>query len=434
MSTINTRNMLYTIGGPETTAGTAVARTAVIPIRDKPSFREQAEKTEDPAITGENMPVGEYMIARDLSGGIPISPRPCAAMGMLINSLLGQESAPSQIGAVIRIRYSGSDASCKISADTTGDTLTSDTGALGSESGDENFGTTGDLDLTAVGSDTVAEVVSTVDAYDDYEAELVTGLGTLDAADIIDITSEQGKDRWVYVYFSSESTSLYLHQWPVVLTNTARDHYSIQADGVHDNFLAAGVVIDSMSMSGALKSMVEAEVQGLGMTYTGSETASSVTLEAVDPFIFYDGSFSIGGNTEPYIRNIGIEVNNNHGTEGYGMGSASRQYVDKGVFDVTVDLQTRHDTDIYTLRADIFDNDQSGLDIYFQTASYLGTASDEINGLLIIEIPFCNISDYDIVDNNGVLDASLNLRAMNPPSQYGSPFRISMITDDSSAY
>lgn len=434
MSTINTRNMLYTIGGPELTPGTAVARTAVIPIRDKPSLREQAEKTEDPAITGENMPVGEYMVARDLSGGIPISPRPCAGFGMLLNSLLGQEGSPSQIGAVMRIRYSGSDASCKISADTTGDTLTSETGDLGSESGDANFGTTGDIDLTAIDTDTVAELVSTITAYDDYEAELVTGLGSVDAGEIIDITAEQGAKRWVYVYFSGTATSLYLHQWSVLLTNAARDTYSIQADGIHDNYLAAGVVADSMSLSGALKSMVEAELQCLGMTYTGGETVSSVELESVDPFIFYDGSFSMAGATEPYIRNISMDINNNHGSEGYGMGSASRQYTDKGVFNATIDLQTRHDTDIYSLRADIFDNDQSGLDIYFKTASYLGTAADEINGLLIVEVPFCNISDYDITDNGGVLDATLNLRAMNPPSQYGSPFRITMITDDASAY
>jgi len=431
---MNTRNILYTIGGPETTSGIAVARTAAIPIRDKPGFREVAEKLDDPAIVGRNMISGEYLAARDLSGAIPLSPRPCAGLGMLFNSLLGQESTPTQIGAIVRVRYTGSDASAKISASASGDTIDSDTGVLGSESGDSNWGTAGSIDLTDTATDTVTELVSVIDGYTDYDCELVMGSGSVSTADILDITSAQAKNRWVYVFFSSATTSLYLHQWPVVLTNTERDTYSIQVDNIHDNFLAAGCVVDSMSISGALKAMIEAEAQILGMTYTGGQSASSVELENVDPFLFYDGSFSVGGVDQPYIRNISFDVSNSHNADGYGQGSASRQYHQKGMFEVTASLQCKYDANIFALRADIFDNDQSGLDVYFTTPGYIGTASDLIKGFLLIEAPHCNISDYDPVDNGGVLDTMINLRVTNPIGDYGSPFRVSMITDDSAAY
>jgi len=161
---MNTNNMLFTIGGPESTAGTAVARTAVIPIRDKPTFRDQAEKVVDPAIVGNNMAVGEYLAARNLSGDFPLTPRPCAGFGKILNSVLGQETTPVQVGALIRIRYSGSEDSAKISASATGDTLTSDVGDVGSEAGDANIGTSGDIDLTDTGSDTVTDLVAVIDA------------------------------------------------------------------------------------------------------------------------------------------------------------------------------------------------------------------------------------------------------------------------------
>ena len=431
---MNTKNILFTIGGPETTAGTAVSLTHVLPIRERPGFRDQAEKMEDPAITGVNMVIAEYLAARNLSGPLPLSPRPCAGFGKLLNSLLGQESTPAQIGAIMRIRYGGSEDSAKISASTSADTLTSEVGDLGSESGDTNFGTSGVIDLTDTATDTVSELVSVIDAYDDYEAELVTGSGSIDAADIINITEAQGKGRWVYVFFSSATTSLYLHQWPVDLTNTQRKTYTVQADGIHDNFLAAGVVIDQMSISGALKAMIEAEAQALGFTFTAGQSAQELELEAVDPFLFYSGSFSLNGVAQPFIRNISFDIMNNHNADGYGMGSASRQYHDKGMFGVTSQLQVRYSADIYALYAKVFNNLQAGLDVYFTTPGYIGTASDLVKGLLIIEAPYCNVTDYDTNDNAGVLDATMNLRIVNPSSGYGSPFRISMITDDSGAY
>jgi hypothetical protein len=172
----------------------------------------------------------------------------------------------------------------------------------------------------------------------------------------------------------------------------------------------------------------------MGFTFVGGQDASVVTLEAVDPFLYYDGLFSLNGVAQPFARNLSIEVANGSNADGYGMGSASRQYHDKGLFAVTATLQIRYSADVYALYAKLFNNAQAGMDACFKTPGYLGDAADEIRGLLIIEVPFCNVSDYDTTDNNGVLDASISLRAVNPPGQYGSPFRVTMITADSGAY
>jgi len=433
---MNTKNIKFTIGGPESPIGSEETREYVIPIRDKPDFWEQVEKITDPAITGVNMAIGEYLAAKDLNGGFPLTPRPCGGFGQIINSCLGQELTPTQIGAVMRFRYGGSEASCKVTAVTSADTLTSEVGALGSESGDTNFGTAGVIDLTDGATDTVTELVAVIAALDDYEAELVTGDGDTDAADIVDITSWQGAGRWVYVFFSSSTSGCYLHQWPVVLTDTARPGYSVQGDGLHENFIGLGVVFDQLSISGALKAMVEADATALGFTWTAGESADTTALETVDPFLFYNGSFSANGVTHAFIRNFSLDIMNNHNSEGYGQStdsdtSLSRQYHDKGEFSVTMQTQLRYSSDAYALYALITANTQAGVDMYFKTPSVL---SGSVSGLMIIEAPYCNVSDYDPVDNSGALDAQVSLKVVNPPGGYGSPFRISMITTDSGTY
>lgn len=428
---MNTNNMLYTIGGPETEAGTAVARTAAIPIRDRPTFRDQAEKIVDPAIVGNNMAVGEYLAAQNLQGDFQLSPRPCAGFGMMLNSLMGQESTPDQVGALIRIRYSGSETSAKISASATGDTLTSEVGAVGAEAGDANFGTSGVLSMADAATDIVSEVVAVVDAYTDYECELVSGDGTTDAGLILNITEWQAKGRWAYVFFGSSTSGLYRHQWSVVLSNTERPVYSVQGDGIHDNFLGTGVVVDQLSLSGALKAFLEADATALGFTWTAGQTASTVELESVDPFRFYDGSFSVNGVTQAFIRNLSLNATNNHNADGYGMGSVSRQYQQKGMFDVTGSMTIRYSANTYALYAKVFDNTLCGMDVYFKTPSVI---AESLHGILLVEAPYISISDYEATDNNGVLDADMNYRVLNPSAGYGSPFRITMITDDSGTY
>lgn len=434
MSSLLTRNLKFTIGGPEVTPGTAVAREFVLPIRGLPGLRTTPEMQDDPVITGTNMSRGSYVMAKNLAGGLPLSPRCVGGFGQVLNSLLGQESTPVQIGAAIRLRYTGSEASCKIVADTSGDTLDSDVGDLGSESGDSNFGTAGSIDLTAIATDTVGELVTEIDGYADYECEKIFGSDSVDAADIVSITSAQGKGRWVYIFFSSTTSGYYLHSWPVILSNTERPVYTVQGDGLPDNYLYDGVMFNELSLNAALKGMVEGTVQALGFDETGGQSESALTLETTpEPLIFSQGSLSVGQYDFPYTRNLELTLSNNADTEGYGMGSLARQYHRKANFTATGRVTMRHSTNGYSFYSGIYTNDIVGLSFYFKATNKFDASAD-IPQIMIMDIPFAQLSDLPPQENNGVIDIALPFMAKYPDGQYGSPFSAYLITDDSGAY
>jgi hypothetical protein len=404
----------------------------VIPHRGLPNLKPAFTKEPDPAIVGNNIITGKYPLQGDVNGSIPLAFRAVPGIGKLINSALGQESAPTQIGAAIKIRYTGDDASCKITADTSADTLTSETGTKGSESGDGNFGTSGDIDLTSAATDTVGELVTTINGYDDYECEKLFGEDSVDAADIIDIADgKQGKNTWAIVYFSSAGSGVYLHQWEVDLSTTQRPVYSIQVDNRGDNHLYDGCVTDELSLSAALGAWVEVEATILGFEETGSQTASSLSLEDVDPLKFSAGDFSVGATDFIYVRNHSLNISNNHVTDGYGKGSIWRLYHEKGVFGATGDVQLRLNDDSFSLRSNI--NTTDTVAIFFDFEG--GELATDINEHVFVELPYCSIDEFDWTENGDVLEATVPFAVVKPKgSPYNSPLTISMLTDDSSAY
>jgi hypothetical protein len=425
------RDLLVTIGGPEVTPGTAVARTKVVPIRGVPTLRSDYETGPDPAITGSNIIRGKYALSKNVGGSIPLAIRPIAGIGMILNSLLGQEPAPVQIGGALKLRYTGTDASCKISANTSVDTLTSETGVLGAETGDANFGVAGDIDLTAAATDTLGELVTVINGYADYDCEKFFGADALDTADIIDITAKQAKSGWIIVYFSSAASGIYLHQWIVDLTNTERPVYSVQIDGRQDNYLFDGIVADTMALSAALKSFVEAEVTCLGLDELSGQSGSVLTLGDVDPLRFHAGGFSVAEVDYNFIRNHSLNITNSHNPEGFGKGSLARLYHEKGMFGVTGDMQLRLDA------TSILEYPKIGLGTIVNIfLDYYGqTLATDILERLWIEMPYCILDDFDWVENTGVLDASIPFSVIDKKgTAYNDPFTVSMLTIDSAAY
>lgn len=426
-------NVLVTIGGPEGTPGTAESRTHVVPHRGNPGLRAQYQKDPDPVISGVNMMRQKLVMAGNVQGSIDLSPRCAPGFGKLVNSLLGQEDTPTQVAAAIRIRYTGSDASCKISADTSADTLTAETGTKGSESGDTNFGTAGVIDLTASATDTVSELVAVIAAYTDYECEKLFGADATDTADIEDITSKQAKDGWVTVWFTSAASGVYRHLWPVILANTERPVYSIQIDGRQDNYLYDGCVANGMNLSAALKGFVEGSCDILGFEQTGSQSASSLDLEEAEPFRFHNAGFSLEDSDYVYTRNISLAFANNHNADGYGTGSIFRQYQEKAMFALTGDIQLRLNSTSIAEASNINTSDLKNIYLTFKGKDdAFGTDLDELMG---IEIPYTSLDDFEWVENNGVLDARIPfeaVRGMNSP--YNEAVTVWMLTDDSSAF
>jgi hypothetical protein len=426
------KNILWTIGGAESTPGIAVARTHVLPVRSNPSLTKKPVRAIDPAIVGSNMDVGEYPMQDSVEGSFPLSPRSCPGFGKVLKGLLGAESTPVQIAAVVRVRYAGSSASCKLAADGTGNTLNSKIGALGTESNDAAFGTAGTIDLAGASYDTLTELVAYIAGLTDYEAELVAGLGSVSSGEIQTVTYTQGKDRWAYFFFAGAATGVYWRRFTPVLTDTERSTYSIQGEGYQDTgLLYDGNVFDQMKISAALSGMVEADVDVLGMKETIGQTPTGFTLEDRDPYIFWKGSTTIKSKEFTYTANLSMTMGNSHRKETYGQGLMGRQYQSKAMFSLTGDLQVRLDADSYAKRAEIFGSTPGAMSFHFKGKDIAASVPE----MLIASIPFALMSNFEFVDRDGSFDAKMTWKGVNPKgTKWDGPLYIDFISQDAAAF
>ncbi len=437
------RNLKTTIGGPEITPGTAVARESVVPIRALPGLDKSVERAEDPAIIGSNMVVGEYAVADSVEGPLPISMRVSDAIGKITYGALGDystEGTAVQIAAAIRLRFTGTEASAKITAATTADELRSFIGVKGAEAGDTNFGTTGVIDLTDVATDTVGELVTEIDGYTDYDCEKVFGDDAVDAGEIVGTARDrQGKDTWVYLFFAGAATAVYWHEIIPDLTDTEKPTWTIQNDGYTEQFTRPGCVIDTFGLNGTLKAMPEGEVGIMGFGETEGDAASVLNLEAVEPLIFHKGSATIGEVEYTFVRTFGLEIANNHNSDaGYGMGSISRTAHEKGEFGVTGTIQLRLDANSFLERAKVASGVTVSivLDMYAEDLVASGGAGDTgIQARYLIEIPYATISSFTFLENGPIVDCQMEFKALNPAGTlYNPPMAIHMISGDSAQY
>jgi hypothetical protein len=399
----------------------------------------------DPAIVGNNMSTGDYILFADVAGDIPLAVRPSGGMGMLIKSLLGSETTPDQIGGCMRLKYNGSELSCKLSASGGGNSITSYVGAKGSETGDTNFGSNGVLSLTAAAQDTLGELVTVIDGYSDYQAEKIFGVDGYDISggtnSIISVAQAQGKDNWTYLFFDSPDSGCYRHEFIVDLGTGERPTLTLQKDGygidANDGFVYAGCVVDSINLSGALKAIVEGSTTIYGFTEaTGQAYETALTLEDLEPVIYYRGDFALGGNNYNFTRNFDVTFVNNHNTDGYGGGSLDRQYHQKGMFGANGTIQVRLDQSSFGERNKIFSNtDQAALTLEFSSKYIINTATTQVPEFMLIEMPYCALTSYEFVENTGIIDATIGFNALSPKGTiYNDPVKITLINQDPSAY
>lgn len=428
--------------GVENTAGTKVSRDYLVPITGLPGLDKLANTVPDPAIVGLNMATSEYLAFTDVNGDIPLAVRPVGGYASLLKSLLGtEEASPEQVYGSVRIRYTGSSASAKILFDQTNKQIRSLVGDKGSETGDANFtdGSSGNgtISLTSATADTMGEVVSLINGFSDYNCEKVFGLDALDASAISNETGGvQGESRWAYGWFlGAQDSGIYKHVFKADLSSTERPTLTIQKDGFEDQYLYAGCVVDQHQISGALKSLVEGSVSVLGFTEVSGATASTATLEDVDPLIFYKGDFTIKDTEFDFISSFELNFSNNGNPDGYGAGGVvNRQYHRKGMFEINGSMQVRLDTDSAILRNNLFaDTAPFGTSLFLKGKNI--DATNEVPELMVIELPYSDIQTYEFTENNGILDASIGFRAVNPKgSPISDPVTITLLTQDSAVY
>jgi hypothetical protein len=280
--------------------GVAVAPAYVLPITGLPGLDTEIGKEKDTAIVGKGMAAGAYKVSEDSKdGSTGLSPRGVPSMAIIMHSLLGggvragQALTGVEIGALIRIRYTGSSESCKFTI-TSGATpkINSKIGVRGSEANDAAFGTTGDYTVTAIA---ISAMLTTIDGYADYEAQFVMGDPTIVGANkLLDFgvsgtTAREGKGNWCYIWFAPTTTSgLYKYEIPVVTTNTERPTLTRQIDGRGQSEVWSGFVVEEVGIEASLQAFITATVQGLAMyqyrpkTVQGTLVSGSPNVTMID--------------------------------------------------------------------------------------------------------------------------------------------------------
>jgi hypothetical protein len=432
----NIRSVKYTIGKEDAgTPGTAVSRTDVLPVADIGDLDRKPTKETDPVLSAAGMKTGDYVAFADTSGSLPISPRACAGWAHVVNGSLGTEAAsPPQLAGVIRLRYTGSSASCKITTANGAKTINAKIGALGAESNDAAFGTSGTIDLTGSGFDTLTELVAAIDAYANYECKLVTGTGSNTITSVVEDVY-QAKNGWVFIFLTGTTSGAYLHTFtPNLTVDSERPTYSIQKDGFGDNFLYDGCVFDELSISGSLKAAIEASTKVLGMGETIGQVASALTLEDRNVFIFGYGLTSIAGIDYDYCRKHSIGWKAGHLDDGYGQSDLDRAYQQKGLFEVTGDMTLKLNAAAYAERAKVAAGTEVKIALF-----YFGAEQQKIGGgvaeMMLIVVPYAKLQSWDAEKNGEVIDAKTSWEGFNPPgTPYEEPLYVYLITDDSAVY
>lgn len=424
-----------TVGGPESSLGTAAARTNRLPITGMVLVNQKANKAPSEVITGRGTTRASYIDSIELSMEIPMELHCDKGTGLLFVSNLGQDlAAPVQVGAAVRISYTGAQASCKIVVANTTEpaakTITSSIGALGAESVDNAFGTTGVIDLTAAATDTAGELAAVINAYDDYTCEVLFGGAAADAKDPLAITYSQAAGNSVIVYFKSASSGVYLHRYTPVLANTERPTLTFQSDGtglVED--ILAGAVVDQLAFSADLKGRVAMTATVVGTAVT-NDTASTVALSTKKPMKFSGASFYLAGTEQTFVKSLAATIANNHDdTEGFGAGSLYKQDHAKGVFGVSGTLSLRSTTTTEVEYAKRITESVSSLAFMF-TGDDLKTNIPE---MVLVKVPHIEIRDAKKNDGSVGIDTELTWEMIDPQS-YDDVCTVDMLTTDSTKY
>ncbi len=418
------------IGGKEDPPGSAKVRTARLPITGIPMVKATPSKQSDEVITGRNSKGKIYTDSIEVTGELPLKFAPCAGVGMGLTSLLGEDSDPKQVGGAILLRYTGDEASCKISVSDGDKQVLVATGVLGAEISDPSFGAAGVLGLSDAGYDSLIELVTALNGFDGYESEILFGPEGLSTSNPVAITASQGKDRQVVIFFEDETSGVYLHRIKQVVSNTERPTYTLQVDGITDNILQSGVVVDSASLSAELKGRAQVSMSLMGLTHTGGQEASDLPLPQQEPMRFFRGSSFVSGEEYTYIKSFSVDIKNNHDSDvGYGQGSLYKTEHARGEFDATGSFKVRTDAAAKAERSKVLTDGKASLLTIFKGGNYSG----DIPELAIIDLPAVQYTEGEPTESGNVIDLQFTYQVIDEMS-YDPMVQIMLLTTDNGRY
>ena len=415
--------MKVAVGGPESTLGTAVARSSRLPVSEAVFLVQKSVNEAKEFITGRNTQAGYVKVAEECTASVPVNLVSSKGIRIILGSLLGSTAAPVQVGAGVVIVYDGAEDSCKLVV--TSDSISASIGNYGEEVADANFGTEGSYALTGK---TLADVVTDISAFTGYSAELLYGEETDSAALAVAVSSAQAKSRPVPVHFTSADSGAYLRVITPNLTSEELPGFSIQADGDGDNRLGAGCIVDSMNITAELKAKVKATFELMMLTVTGGQDGITTPLnqDDMDVLKFSDGLTYIGGEKFCYIKNVSIDVSNSHGAdEGYCQGKQTKSKHAKGPFAVSGSGTIPVDSSSEAERIKALAAEKSSLLTKFSGRNY----GNGVRAMVLFDIPSIQYTDDSKSASDANLEQSLSWEMIDDLG-YDAPFAIHMISKE----
>jgi len=417
-----------TIGGMEQTVGTAVPRTCRVTLTEFSYLQTKPTKTAKDIITGRNTTAGYDVDAIESNAELATNLAANKAIAILLHSLTGVRMTPVQVGCGILVSYDGEAASCKLTA--TASALSAAVGDLGDETADAAFGDDGSIALTGL---TAQDVLDAINESPGYEAVLLYGVGTTPAASALAFTGSQAKGRKTFVHFTSTISGIYLHVYRPNFTNTENPTFSIQMDGVGDNQLGSGAVVDTATFSGDLKARMKASWSLALTKILGGQEASTVPLTEADKdgMKFSEGQTYIGGKRYGYTKNSSITVANNHSSdEGYCQGSLERHHHVRGEFSVTgsvtlVATDAEETPSSESERIKVVSNAISSLFLVYTGRNL----AEGIKAMVAIDLPTIQYTEESKSSGDQQLDQSLSFTAIDAEG-YDDFLRISLLSSD----
>lgn len=411
------------IGGPETTLGTAVPRTERLPITEMVTVVEKANKSADEIITGRGANRRNIINSFDVSMELPLQLQASKAMGLLMVSALGTDIAtPVQVGGAFVISYTGVQKSCKLTV--AADKITSRVGVLGAEMEDSTFGTAGVLTPTTLGA-----LATTVDGYADYTCTKLFG-ATDTPASMHVIAATQIAGRSAVVYVTSTDSGVYLHRHAPVLTATERPTLSLQADNTGLTFdVCSGAVVDSLEFSADLKGRATVTASVIG-TAVSTDTETAVTLPTNKQLKFSGAHIYMGGVNQTFVKSIAVSLENNHsGDEGFGAGSLYKYDHAKGTFAAKGSATVRTSVTTEVEYAKRNQETESSILALFQGENL----ATDIPEMVLIDIPHIDIMDASKSAGDATIDTEFTWEAVDANS-YDQFVTVDMLTKDSAKY
>lgn len=409
------------IGGPETNKGTAVARTARLPISAMAYIQETPTKTPNEIITGRNNTSGYSVDSIEYACELSTAMGSGKAFSMLLDSCLGRKAVTAQVGAGIGIAYLGEAKSCKLVVSAS--EIKAYVGVYGKETLDSTFGTDGTLALTG----TVGALISAINGYPSYSAYIIAGDVSASASAAVPVSAAQAKAHGVPVWFTSTDSGVYLHSFKPNNTNTENPTYTIQLDGVGRNEVGSGAMVNSATFSGDLKAKMAAtwSLVLLGLEQATAETAAPMGEAEMESMKFSEGSTYVEGERLCYIKNISLTVANNVSSDdGWCQGSLKKKEHIRGAFAVTGSA-TLTLTEGTQAQADaVMSNAVTSL----QAVHTGRVLSGALKSMVMFDIATMQYTSYSKSTGDATIDLSLDLEAVDGMA-YDDFFQVQMLCD-----